>query len=309
MENGQKVYIGIDVSKKTLDIADGLAHYQIENEKKAIDKFIRSHYKHQKILICAEFTGPYHTTLAEVCSKKKITLYLCDGYKISHAKKGEGWRSKTDKGDADFLRMYLMTHELKPYDHPKNLSKIKELMNLQDLKIGHLRSLKNQCDSISSPNILKIVENDIRRVTLEIDNLQKKINALIDEDPKLAEKKKILCNVHGIGDKIATVIIVNLPEIGHLNRRQIAALCGLAPYNNESGKYAGHRCIKGGRSRVRQALFMAAIVSIKSPSFYTASYRKMVDEKKKPKKVALIMVARKLLCYLNSLMKRAQIDE
>lgn len=303
MENNKKVYIGIDVSKDFLDATDGINHCKITNDKKSIDKFLRK-YKHQQVYVCAEFTGPYHNTLADVCFKKKITLFLCDGFKVLHAKKAMGYRSKTDKGDADFLREYSLKNDLKPYVVPKNLAKIKELVNLQDLEINHLRRLKTHKDAIFTADAAKALKKEIDRTEENIKNLQKKINHLVEEDEALVEKKDILQAVHGIGEKIATRLIISLPELGSLNRRQVAALCGLAPYNNESGKYKGHRTIKGGRSRVREALYLAALASVREGSFYWAAYKKMVDDQNRPKKVALIMVARKMACYLNSLMKR-----
>jgi transposase len=151
-----------------------------------------------------------------------------------------------------------------------------------------------------------MLEKKIQQSEKSIELIQGKINQLIEADLELQRKKKILASVYGIGERIATELIVSLPELGHCNRRQIAALCGLAPFNNESGNYQGHRCIKGGRARVREALFMAAMVSVRRESFYTSAYNRMVNDLKKAKKVALIMVARKLVCYLNSLMKRAE---
>lgn len=304
MENNEEVYIGIDVSKEFLDIVDGVNHYQIFNDATSIEQFLNK-YKQQKVFVCAEYTGPYHYALAEVCCEKNVTLFLCDGFKISHAKRAAGWRAKTDKGDADFLRAYAMKNKLKPYVMSKTLDEIKGLMNFQALKIKHLRSLKNLRDSVTSTQLAKELEKEICETKALVDRIQEKINKLINEDLELRKKKEILCSVYGIGDRIATELIVSLPELGHCNRRQIASLCGLAPFNNESGKYKGHRCIKGGRFRVREALYMAAIVSVRRESFYTSAYRKMVDDLKKPKKVALIMIARKLVCYLNSLMKRA----
>ena len=305
MENNKEVYIGIDVSKDFLDIADGMSHCKIANDTKSIQRFLKS-YPLQNIRVCAEYTGPYHNQLAEVCHKNTIPLFLCDGFKISHAKKAAGWRAKTDKGDADFLRDYAMKNNLKPYVLSKTRIEIKELTNLQALEIKYLRSLKTIRDSITNPSISKMLEKKIQQSEKSIELIQEKINQLIEADLELQRKKKILASVYGIGERIATELIVSLPELGHCNRRQIAALCGLAPFNNESGNYLGHRCIKGGRARVREALFMAAMVSVRRESFYTSAYNRMVNDLKKPKKVALIMVARKLVCYLNSLMKRAE---
>lgn len=302
MENKKEVYIGIDVSKDFIDIVDGESHHKIVNNMKEIVQFLRK-YKQQKVYVCAEFTGPYHRPLVEACHKTKITLFLCDAFKVSYAKKAIGCRSKSDKEDAEFLRLYAMKNELKPYVIPESFHRLKELMNRQDLKTGYVRSLKNLRDSITTLDERKNLEKDIQRTTKEIADIQKKINALIDADKEFREKKTILCSVYGIGEKIATTLLILLPELGHISRTQIAALCGLAPFNNESGKYKGHRCIKGGRFRVREALYMAAL-SAKKSSYYRPAYDRMIKKDKRPKKVAIIMIARKLVCYLNSLMRK-----
>ena len=179
------------------------------------------------------------------------------------------------------------------------------MANLQHLETKHLRNLKNSKDSVSTTNSKKELERQIRQSQKTINRLQELINALIKLNPELLEKKKLLCSVNGVGEKIATTLIVFLPELGSCNRRQIASLCGLAPFNNERGTYQGHRYIKGGRSRVRTALFMVALVSMRTDARYSSMYHAMVNEQHRPAKVALIAIARKLVCYLNSLMKRA----
>ena len=303
MENSKEIHIGVDVSKATLDISDGSRFERIDNDKKAVTAFLRE-YKHCQIRVSAESTGPYHKVLAEVCHKLEIPFFLCDGKQVAYAKKAKGRYVKTDKADAEFLRTFAADYGIKPYVLSKELIEVRELANLQHLETNRLRSLKNHKDAISTPNAAKELERQIKQAEKTIDRLQEKINSLIQLVPELLEKKKLLCSVNGIGEKIATTLIVFLPELGSCNRRQIASLCGLAPFNNESGTYRGHRYIKGGRSRVRTALYMAALVSISHSGFYSSTYHKMVHEQNRPAKVALVMVARKLVCYLNSLMKR-----
>ena len=304
MENDKKIHIGVDVSKATLDISDGSRFERIDNDKKSITTFLRE-YKHYQICVSAESTGPYHKVLAEVCHQLGISFFLCDGKQVAYAKKAKGRYIKTDKSDAEFLRNFATDYGIKPYVLSKELIEIRELANLQHLEIKHLRSLKAHKDSVSTTVSAKALERQIHQCQKTIDRLQEKINKLIKLNPKLLEKKERLCCVNGIGEKIATTLIVYLPELGSRNRRQIAVLCGLAPFNNESGIYQGHRYIRGGRSRVRTALFMAALVSIRCDERYSYIYHKMVHEENRPAKIALIAIARKLVCYLNSLMKRA----
>ena len=304
MENGKEIHIGIDVSKATLDISDGSRFARIDNDKKVVTAFLRK-YKHCQIRVSAESTGPYHKVLAEVCHKLEIPFFLCDGKQVAYAKKAKGRYVKTDKADADFLRTFATDYGIAPYVFSKELSEIRELANLQHLETKHLRSLKTCKDSISSKNAAKELERQIRQSQKTIDRLQDKINELIKLNPALLEKKNLLCSVKGIGEKIATTLIIFLPELGLRNRRQIASLCGLAPFNNESGTYQGHRYIKGGRSHVREALYIAALVSAQYNAHYASMYKKMVEIERRPAKVALIAIARKLVCYLNSLMKRA----
>jgi transposase len=139
------------------------------------------------------------------------------------------------------------------------------------------------------------LQTEVKRIELQLDKL-------IDQTPRWQEKRDLLMSVNGVGKILTYTLLSDLPELGQLNRREIAALVGVAPMNRESGNYKGKRCIRGGRARVRTVLFMAIMSAVQSNPKLKRKYQQLKADGKPPK-VAIVACMRKLLTILNVMMK------
>lgn len=148
---------------------------------------------------------------------------------------------------------------------------------------------------------LKFIQKDIA-------SIEEKLDVLIDDTPQWKETRDILLSVKGVGKVMAYTLLSDLPELGQLNRKEIAALVGLAPMNRESGAYKGKRKIRGGRHRIRTVMFMAMMSTIQSNPKFKVMFKRMVDEGK-PKKVAIVACMRKMITILNVMVKNGTVWE
>jgi transposase len=145
----------------------------------------------------------------------------------------------------------------------------------------------------------------LKHLSTEVERVEKQLDKLIDQVPEWQEKRDLLMSVNGVGKVLAYTLLSDLPELGALNRKQIAALVGVAPMNRESGNYKGKRHIRGGRARVRTVLFMAIMSAVQSNAKLKAKYQQL-QAAGKPKKVALVACMRKLLTILNVMVKNGE---
>ncbi len=150
------------------------------------------------------------------------------------------------------------------------------------------------------------LKRHIKQLTDEVQRLEKELDNAMADDTDWAAKMKLLMSVNGVGKVLAFTLLSELPELGELNRKEVASLVGVAPMNKDSGRYSGKRMILGGRHRIRNVLFMAIMSAIQSNPRIRAQYQRLV-EAGKPKKVALVACMRKLLTTLNAMMKSGEI--
>ncbi|MFT7388694.1 MAG: transposase [Candidatus Endobugula sp.] len=142
----------------------------------------------------------------------------------------------------------------------------------------------------------------MKYIQKDIAVIEEKLDALIDDTPQWKETRDILLSVKGVGKVMAFTLISDLPELGQLNRKEVAALVGLAPMNRESGAYEGKRKIRGGRHRIRTVMFTAMMSTIQSNPKFTTLFKRMVDEGK-PKKVSIVACMRKMITILDMMVK------
>ena len=218
--------------------------------------------------------------------------------------RAQGRFAKTDKIDAINIAQYSN------YFQPKTLGKqwldfdgVKQLYRrMKSLKEAQA-SNKTSIDKYDDSTIKLEIKREIAAQEKRIKNYQKKIDEHIEANTNLSLKRTIMESVKGVGRATSTALLIHIPELGTLNRKQVSALAGLAPQHNESGTYKGKRVIKGGRKGVRTSLYMAAVSACLRNELFSGFY-KSLKAKGKAGKVAVIAVARKLLIYLNTLLKQ-----
>ena len=212
----------------------------------------------------------------------------------------EGIKAKTDPIDAVLIADYGLKYRPKPtpaQDHAT--AALRALSDRRDQLVEDRTRESNRLEACQCQEIISQLRQSIRRLERQIATFEAKIQKQIEGHAHLREKHRLLVEETGIGNVCATVLTVYLTELGCVNRQQIGALAGLAPYPRDSGEYRGKRRIYAGRARIRRALFMSALTAVKYNPVLREMYLRLLADGKK-KKVALCACARKLLVYLNS---------
>lgn len=301
-ENKIKTFIGIDVSKYKLDIFNSSSGEikTIENSKAGIRKYIKTLEVKEEQYFVVDLTGGYEALCVNMLYDNGFNVIRAEGRKVKNFARAMGIIAKTDAIDAKLLAEYgekcfESLRIYKPYN-----SKIKKLvMRLSDIK-SYAQQEKNRLKAPDNDVIVKkSIENVLKTYEKEITKLEDYIEQLILKDEKLSAKYKMLLEQKGVGKKVAFILLGLLPELGYLNRRQIAALCGVAPFAKDSGTINGYRRTQSGRIDVKKALFIAALVAVQYDTKYKTIYEQLL-ERAKPKMVAITAVMRKIIITLNA---------
>lgn len=301
----KNTYFGLDISKDKLDLAGpDIKHHTFDNNSKGIAallKFISKLALPSPHLVL-EPSGGYERLVILSCQEAKLPICKADPYQVRAFARSMGKSAKTDKHDAIVLALFgkeRTPRVIKQYDSA--LEDLKALyrrrQHLIKLQVQESNRLETALPSMRAH--LKSSLKFIAKQLLEIETLMKTSIASHEEIEKKVNRLK---SVKGVGDQTARTLIVLMPELGDLTDKESAALVGVAPYNKDSGKYCGYRSIRGGRTHVRNILYMAAISASRFNPILKTFYHRLLANGKKPK-VALTAVMRKLIIVLNKLIK------
>ena len=307
MNIGTNSIIGIDVSKDKLDIMILLSgeYFVVENTRNKIGQFIRKILSKVMVgKIVMESTGGYERLAFEMFSQAKLSVHVAHPNKVFHYGKAKGFFAKTDKIDARMLANYGQDNELSESKFDKNQYYLQSLsiriiQIKEDLMITRCRLSTPELNPEAKKSLVR-QENWLEKELKLIDD---KLAINIAKNETLTEVQEIITSVKGVGKSTANLLICQMSELGSLNKREIAALSGLAPRNNDSGKRRGVRMIIGGKAAVRKALYLCSLSASKHNNKLKIFYNKLIEQGKKPK-VALIAVARKLIVIINSLVAK-----
>ena len=294
--------VGCDIGKNNLDVCFKGKHKRYRNDEKGIAEFIENCTKSEGIRVVLEPSGGYEKRLLLKLHSEKILLSVVNPYYVRNFAKSYRDLAKTDKIDAKMLSEYgeKMNPRIQTRKEEYRFD-LEELTGRRDVLIETQKSEKLRLEKDPGNQIVKSINAHIDFLNSEIKEIEAEIKKLL-EDEKISKIKEILVSEKGIGEQTAAILIASLPELGKLENRQITKLVGLAPMAYESGKMKGNRHIRGGRTRVRNALFMASISAVRSNTKVSEFYKNLRN-KGKPAHVALIAVAHKLLIILNSKMR------
>lgn len=301
--NTHSNYCGIDVSKEWLDFAIDNTVFRIKQDKSQINKYIRKHLQGKESLLCVlESTGGYERLVSECLIKADIAVHVAHPNKVVAFAKAKGRLAKTDKIDAKILLDYAKFVQQNEFRSPLS----DEQLELQELgaRLAQLKTNRHQeicrMGTIKSPTVRKSLETIIKALDKQICHLEEAILEIIEGSERLKKHYGILRSMNGVGKVLAMVLLTDLPELGSLNKKQIAALVGVAPITKQSGKWNGKASTHYGRSGVRKVLYMAALVASKNNQKMHQFYNRLVTNGKL-KKVALVAVMRKMLITLNAM--------
>jgi transposase len=297
-------FVGIDVSKDKLDIAvipQGLC-FSEANDAIGHGALVSRLLELQPKVILIEATGGYENAAVAALGLACLPVKVINPRQARDFAKALGKLAKTDKIDAIVLAQFAQMVQPQPSSLPDaTQQKLSNLVTRRQQLIDMLVMEKNRLHQ-ASLDVQPLIQQHIDWLTDEINKLDRRLDDFIKKTPIWQEKVKLLQSVKGIGPVISFHIIAYLPELGTLDRKRIAALVGVAPFNHDSGKFKGKKMIRGGRSKIRCLLYMAAVVASRFNSVIRAFYEKLVQAGK-PKKLALTACARKLLTIINAMVR------
>lgn len=299
-----KYYLGIDVSKEKLDVYFENEWQKINQTESDYKKLYQYIIKQNKdIVVICEASGGYEKTFVHSLINKGINVHIAHANKVRAFAKAKGLLAKTDKLDARIIAEFgqVMSLESSPV-LSKSAEKIRELLKRREQLIADKQRELQRQDKVSL-TIKKSLKRHIKWLEAEIDKLNENLDEITRRDNEIARQVALYSSVPGIGNIVSYYLIAYLPELGTLNNKQLSALVGVAPFNQDSGKHIGKRFTRGGRTSLRNHLYMAAIVSIRWNSFIMPFYKKLRTNGK-PAKLAITAIIRKLVCLVNSIAKR-----
>ena len=302
------LFAGIDICKSRLDVAisPGNQTFNCPNTEAGIEKLVRRLQKLQPQIILLEATGGYEFLLVAALREAGLPACFINPKFVRNFAKGAGITAKTDRLDAQVLALFAERMRPQPRTLPTaQQQEIKQLLTRRRQLVEMIQMEKNRLDPTPAPRVKQSLQQNIQSLEAQLAALHREIDDFFQQHPLWVELDKTLTSVLGIGHLSALMLIAYLPELGRLNRKEIAALAGLAPFNKDSGQFRGQRHIEGGRSKLRQALYMVTLAATRfNPAIRT--YYQHLLEKGKAKKVALVACMRKLLTILNAMIKKQQ---
>lgn len=296
--------VGIDVSKHMLDIFDdGIgAPERIANAPQPITAQVER-WRCGNVFVVFEATGIYDRALAEVLQQFGIRFARINPARARDFARAGGRLAKTDAIDARMLAAFAraMTPTAGQRPQPER-NALALLAKRRDQLVRMRAQEKNRRSEAQDRAMIQCIARHLDFLTAEIKAIEAEIQALIKAEPQISEQARLMRSAPGIGPVACMQLIAQMPELGQVGPKQVAALAGLAPLNVDSGTYRGRRTIGGGRKRVRDALYMAALNAVRRDGSFRIFYQRL-RAAGKPAKLALIAVARKLLTTLNAMLR------
>lgn len=307
MTTSTENYVGIDVAKDKLDVAmlGQRATSEVSNTKKGITALVKKMRQLDPRLIVVEATGGYEEVLVLSLFEAGLPVALVSPQRVRQYAKARGLLAKTDKLDAQNLAEYGKNLQPRLFVAKSEAGRRLSALVGRRKQVGEmLKAEKSRLGSVHSA-VKASLETVIGCLEQELAALDEELRAFMQEHADFGEQEKLLRSAKSIGPVTAATLLADLPELGKLDRKQIAALVGVAPMNHDSGKKRGYRRTKGGRPEVRSVLYMSALSAIRYNPIIKTQYDQLV-KRGKEKKVAITACMRKMLTILNAMMRDQQ---
>lgn len=301
-------FIGIDVAKGHLDLYEDVdkRHLRFENNRTGIRKCVKQLTSVKPELIVLENTGGYELELAIALTEASLPVAVVNPRQVRDFGRATGRLAKTDRIDAMLLARYAATMNPPRRTLPDSQARGMKALVARRTQLIKMRMAEiNRQEHLHDQTIARSIAAVIRTLDREIRKVEQQLEELINHQHELQQKKKALISVPGIGVTTATMLLVEVPELGQLNRRQIAALIGVAPINRDSGNFRGKRMTGGGRRSVRKRLYMPTVVACHHNPVLKLFYQRLLNNGK-TKMTALIAVMRKMITIMNSMLAKGE---
>jgi transposase len=299
------IAVGIDVSKEHLDVAvrPGGEVLTVERNATGVQLLAERLRTLSPQVVALEATGGFETVAAATLAAAGLPVVIVNPAQVRAFAKAIGQRAKTDPIDAGVIAHFAEATRPQVRPLPDEATRLLADLVARRRQIVEMIGAERQRDKrITAPHLRKSITRLVKALERELASVNTDIDDAVRGSPVWREKEDLLRSVPGVGPTIASTLIAELPELGSCDRRQIAALAGLAPFTRQSGQWRGKSFIGGGREAVRTALFMGAMVAKRRNPTLKAFFDRLVAAGK-PKMIALIAVARKLLTILNAILR------
>lgn len=303
---GWSAFVGIDVAKRTWDlhVLPSGRSLSVKADDNGLRKLLEELAPLGRCLIVLESTGGYERRLAGELLAAGHDVATVNPRQVRDFARGLGRLAKTDRIDARTLAEFAEKARPRPAEKtPENQAELEALVTRRRQLVALRTAERNRRESTQVGLARKSIEHVLDLLRKEIDQLDDAIARLIKADDQWRRTAEIVQSTPGVGDVTVATLLADLPELGKLNRQEIASLVGLAPFNNDSGPRTGKRHISGGRAAVRNALYMAALTAVRCNPLLKA-FAARLRQAGKPFKVVLTACMRKLLTILNTLVKQ-----
>jgi transposase len=297
------LYVGIDVSKESLDVAvrPGMEAWSEGNGPEGIGRLVEKLKGMAPMLVVLEATGGYQNAATAALAAGGLPVVVVNPRQIRDFAKSTGRLAKTDKLDADAIAHFAEVVKPEPRVLPEaETMRFHELLSRRRQLLEMSVAERLRLGMISDPKVRKSIKSHIAWLKKQLEDLDGDMDSRLRSSPVWREKDELFRSVPGVGKVLSSTLLICLPELGRLNRKQIAALAGVAPFNRDSGTLRGQRCIWGGRANVRTVLYMGTVAATQHNPVIRAFYKRLREKGKKPK-VAITACMRKLLVILNTM--------
>lgn len=304
MTQQEGIFVGIDVSKDSLDVAVSSEKQvnQVGNHRKGIARLVAELRRKNPCLIVVEATGGYEQAVVDGLFHAGLPVARVSPQRVHQYARARGILAKTDRIDAgnladygEHIRPRLYIAKDRDVEHLSAL--LTRRKQVSEMLQAEKNRLRTACVDLrtSLQTIIACLEEEMQRLDVEV-------RSFLEEHAELKEREQLLRSARSIGPVTAATLLADLPELGKLDRKQIAALVGVAPMNQDSGRRRGYRKTKGGRPDVRRTLYMATLTGVRYNPVIKANYERLLGRGKE-KKVAITACMRKFLTILNAMMR------
>jgi transposase len=296
--------VGIDCSDARLDVHIHPLEivFCVSNDLDGWTELSRRMTEVQADLVGLEASGGSERDVCRFLLDHGYSVRLLDPYRVRQFAKAAGKLAKNDRIDAAIIALFVATMPTKPMVRHKHLERLRELVLARAQLVAQVTAAQNQARRREDPLLVRLDARRTKALQADTKLLDKHIAALVDANAQLKATNAILSSMKGVGPVLAHTLLALLPELGHLTRKQIAALVGVAPYEDQSGKRQGVRFIQGGRPAIRAPLYMAALsAGIHNPVL--KPFRDRLKAAGKKPKVTIVAVMRKIITTLNAMLR------
>ncbi len=303
-----KNFVGIDVAKGHIDLYDTETqrHVRFENNRSGISEGVEQLTGLQADLIVIESTGGYEYDLVIALDEASLPVVVVNPRQVRDFGRAVGYLAKTDRIDAKLLAEYgAAIHPPRRALRDSRSRQMKGLVARRRQLVKMRTSELNRREHVHDKAIARSIAAVLKTIDRELKRVQRQLVDTVCHSSELQAKMRALVSVPGIAETTATMLLTEVPELGQLNRRQIAALVGVAPINRDSGSFRGKRMTGGGRKVVRARLYMPTVVACHHNPMIKTFYQRLLDNGK-TKMTALVAAMRKLLTIINSMLAKGE---